>query len=627
MMGFMRRIAMAAAAVALLAAMSAEAQNGRGGKGANSAVQLRLTGPIKGQYIVVLRDDVADPAAVANEMARTHGLGRGFLYSNVIKGFSASVPEAALAGLSRDPRVAFIEADQWAHSSATETPTGIQRINVPSGGWGVGDIDADVAVIDTGIADHPDINKAGHTDCTGGPNLDRWQECNTNSGDDGNGHGTHVAGTIGGLVTGVAPGARMWGVKVMKNNGSGWYSNVIAGVEWAASNPDVDITVANMSLGGGDSAALCEAIDGAVAAGVFIAVAAGNSATDASDTSPANCKQKHGARAGMMTVSALADSDGNPGGGPWIATCRGGEGEDTLASFSNFGAAVDVIAPGVCILSTWNDGGYNTISGTSMASPHVAGAAALLASMDPQPDPAAMEAAIESAGNDGWSGDRDSVNEPLLDVGNAGVFAPNGAGSGGDIDAAPSVTITSPANGDTVSGSLDIAATITDDIGVNQVVFDIEGQTMSGVSNDTADTWSVNWDTTGYTEGVHVINVTATDTAGQPRKASISVTVDNVADPTPDGADLITINYDSKKKHLFIDIAVTDAGIAVVGAVVAASVTWEGSAEPATATALTDSADIATFVWRSAPSGHYSTSATVDGVEGIETIGSEFDRP
>jgi subtilisin family serine protease len=216
-------------------------------------------------------------------------------------------------------------------------------------------------------------------------------------------------------VVGVAPGARLWAVRVLNNAGSGSWASVICGVDWVTARAGT-IEVANMSLGGtGDDTGGCndgglhEAICKSVAAGVTYAVAAGNSADDARNHVPAAYDQ-------VITVSALADFDGRPGG-LGAATCRADE-DDTLANFSNFGADIDLIAPGVCIYSTWKRGGYNTISGTSMASPHVAGAAALYKSTNPGASPSQVKSALQSAGNLGWNDadDPDPTKEILLNV-------------------------------------------------------------------------------------------------------------------------------------------------------------------------------------------------------------------
>ncbi len=340
---------------------------------------------IPGQYIIVLKDSAADSASVGEAMAAEHGLGIQSVYSHVLHGFAATVPASQLQALEHDPRVAYVSADAVVNAfgkpgspapqPAQSVPTGIQRVQARASaltGAGIG-----VAVIDTGIdLHHPDLagNIVANTSCITGKKT----------GDDDNGHGTHVAGTIAALdntvgVVGVAPQAKLVAVKVLNTQGSGSWSSIICGLDWVAAHASTyNIEVANMSLGGSGSSdnncgitngdALHQAICRTRDAGVTIVVAAGNSAADASTSVPSAYDDA------VITVSALADSDG-ASGGAGASTSYGTD--DTFASFSNFGSVVDIGAPGVNILSTWKGGGYNTISGTSMATPHVAGAAAL----------------------------------------------------------------------------------------------------------------------------------------------------------------------------------------------------------------------------------------------------------
>jgi subtilisin len=368
-------------------------------------------------YIVMLKSG-ASAQSVAAEHANAHSAAVRHVYQNAIRGYSARMSATAAARIAKDARVLLVQPDGVVNIAAQTVPTGIDRVDAelsPTADIdGVDErVDVDVAVIDTGIdLKHPDLNvyTAGARNCSTG-----------NSANDGNGHGTHVAGTIGALdnsigVVGVAPGARVWPVRVLNNAGSGSFADVICGIDWVTAHAS-EIEVANMSLGGGGSDNACgsnvdamhEAICASVAAGVTYAVAAGNSAADAANHTPAAYDE-------VITVSALADFNGAPGGGG-AATCRA-DVDDTFADFSNFGADVDLIAPGVCILSTWKKGAYNTISGTSMATPHVAGGAALYKVGNPGASPAQVKSALQAAGNLNWSTgtDPDGNPERLLNV-------------------------------------------------------------------------------------------------------------------------------------------------------------------------------------------------------------------
>ena len=368
-----KRISLLVMAVVLLLSVS-------GAAGATAKVA-PASGVIPGQYIVVFKDTVSNPGDTASDMARKHGLGLLYIYGYAIKGYAATIPAARLDAVKADPRVLFVSEDREVSIGEQTLPTGIDRIDAEqtathtNKGAGV-----NVAVIDTGIdLKHPDLK----ANIVGGKNCSTGKSYN-----DGNGHGSHVAGIIAAVnntvgVVGVAPEAKVWAVRVLNNAGSGTWSSVICGIDFVTRKaPDNGgpITVANMSLGGTGSDdgncgltnndALHQAICRSVAAGVTYVVAAGNETDDAANHVPAAYDE-------VITVSALSDSDGKPGGTGGAPSCRTSEKDDYFATFSNFGADVDIAAPGVCILSTWKGGGYNTISGTSMASPHVAGAATL----------------------------------------------------------------------------------------------------------------------------------------------------------------------------------------------------------------------------------------------------------
>ena len=309
---------------------------------------LMARGPegIAGSYIVVFRDDVDDVDAKAQ--AKTlRGNGRlRHTYRAAIKGFAAELSDAAVAELRRDPDVAYIEQDQTVSINTTQTGAtwGIDRIDQRSrplsGTYTYTATGAGVRVyiIDTGV-------RPSHTQFGG-------RASTVYGGDDCNGHGTHVAGTVAGSTYGVAKGALIRGVRVLGCSGSGTWSGIIAGMDWVRVN-HIKPAVANMSLGGGFSSSVNSAANNLANAGVFVAVAAGNSNANACNYSPASAS----------AVTSVMSSTSS----------------DAKSSFSNWGSCTHVYAPGSSITSAWHTSttATNTISGTSMASPHVAGVAAL----------------------------------------------------------------------------------------------------------------------------------------------------------------------------------------------------------------------------------------------------------
>jgi subtilisin len=372
---------------------------------------------VKDHYIVVLEPSTADPERTAESLAAAStGVEPTEVYDHVFDGFAAVILDDQLDEVLADPRVLEVVPDQEVHAfdSGQTLPTGIDRIdadrNSTAGINGSDEpVDVDVAVIDTGIAPHPELTVAGGVSCVPG---------NPSYADD-NGHGTHVAGTIGARdndagVVGVAPGARLWAVKVLDANGNGSWSSVICGLDWVAARSET-IEVVNMSLGGDGSDGKCSrrhplhaAICRVVKAGIPVVVAAGNESDKTAKYVPAAYNQ-------VITVSALADSDGKPGG---LGASTHSEPDDTLASFSNFGADVDIAAPGVDIRSTWLGGAYRFLSGTSMASPHVAGAAALYLVDHPGASPEQVKAALLASREQiALPNDPDGIDEGVLYVG------------------------------------------------------------------------------------------------------------------------------------------------------------------------------------------------------------------
>jgi len=322
--------------------------------------------PIPGNYIVVFKDSVADPAAESDRKVRALGGLRRHAYTRVLKGFAASLPDSAVERLRGDPDVASIEQDQEVSIDDVEDQAtwGLDRIDqvdrpldtqyhYDSAGAGVY-----AFIVDTGIrADHAEFGGrviAGHSIVA-----------DSNGTNDCHGHGTHVAGTVGGATYGVAKQVTLVPVRVLGCTGSGAISGVIAGLDWVTKST-MRPAVANMSLGGARSSLLNTAVAHAVAAGVTMVVAAGNDGADACLKSPAS-------EPTAITVGAINSND-------------------ERASFSNFGKCVDVFAPGVGITSAWitSATATNTISGTSMATPHVTGVAALVASTSPTSSPVAI---------------------------------------------------------------------------------------------------------------------------------------------------------------------------------------------------------------------------------------------
>jgi subtilisin family serine protease len=345
---------------------------------------------------------------VARDLAGQLDFETTYVYDDALEGFAAEIPPGDLSEVRSDPRVEFVAKDRVLEASEQKRPKGIRRVDAEKSsteaGNGGGKVNADIAILDAGIyKQHRDLKIAGGYNCVG-EDKTAWS--------DGDGHGTHVAGTAAAKdnrigVVGVAPGARLWAVKVLNNRGEGAFSWAICGIDWVTGkNTDGDATndieVANMSLGatvaGSDDgncgwngdlspngpAAMHLAICRSVGAGVFYTVAAGN---DRKDFAKSSCDGGHScadvpaAFDQVLTVTAMADFNGKPGGGA-SSTCRR-DVDDTFANFSNYTTAGSpdanhtIAAPGVCIRSTWNNGGYKSMSGTSMASPHVAGAAAL----------------------------------------------------------------------------------------------------------------------------------------------------------------------------------------------------------------------------------------------------------
>ncbi|MGW2206674.1 S8 family peptidase [Streptomyces sp. NPDC001774] len=318
-------------------------------------------------WIVVLKD--------GSTRAADLGVTPKHEYRSVLKGFSATMSRARAAALASDPRVAYVEQNATVHMAETQ----------PGATWGLDRIDqrdlplsttytyntqasnVTAYIIDTGI-------RTSHSEFGGRARVGTDTVGGGQNGQDCQGHGTHVAGTVGGAKYGVAKGAKLVAVRVLDCNGSGTTAGVIAGVDWVTANA-VKPAVANMSLGGGANTSLDDAVKRSIASGVTYAVAAGNG--------------------NFLGLPARA-CNYSPARVPEAITVGATDSADKRASFSNYGTCVDLFAPGVSITSAWkdNDTATNTISGTSMATPHTAGVAALYLSANPAATPAQVSTAL-----------------------------------------------------------------------------------------------------------------------------------------------------------------------------------------------------------------------------------------
>ncbi|MEV6956643.1 S8 family peptidase [Streptomyces sp. NPDC051183] len=370
-----RRLSALAPAVLLVAGVQFA---GFPAHGATPSADVRLAASgtgITDSWIVTLKNGTASTGSVAQQLAQ-RGNGRlAHVYRSALNGFSVKMTESQARRLAADPRVALVEQDSVVAVTDTQPNAtwGIDRVdqrNLPLSGtytYNTTASNVSVYVIDTGV-------RASHGEFGGRASIGTDTVGDGQNGNDCNGHGTHVAGTAAGSTYGVAKGARIVAVRVLNCDGSGSTSGVIAGVDWVTSNA-VKPAVANMSLGGSASTSLDDAVKRSIASGVSYALAAGNGnflgqPQNACNSSPARVPE-------AITVGATDSSD-------------------KRASFSNYGTCLDLFAPGVSITSAWKDSDSATksISGTSMASPHTAGAAALYLAANPGATPAQVRDAL-----------------------------------------------------------------------------------------------------------------------------------------------------------------------------------------------------------------------------------------
>ncbi|MBX0325408.1 S8 family serine peptidase [Halomicroarcula sp. F13] len=440
------------------------------------------------------------PAATAAAKRKADSVYRVLDFGDIGQAVAGRFSTQALDALRRNPNVRYVEADGKMRvisidSSDPEVPWGVDRVDAEKaqadGATGDG---ADVSILDTGIdSNHPDLQGNLGTGKAfvkaKGPYAEAW--------DDDNGHGTHCAGTADAVddgegVVGVSSAATLHAVKVLDKNGSGSYSDVAAGLEWVA---DQGYDVGSLSLGGPKSSTIKDACQYAYDRGVLLVAAAGNDGSDVEGTAPATYST-------VMAISATDDTDG-------------------FASFSNYGSDIELAAPGVDVYSTYNGGGYETLSGTSMACPHVSGAGGQL-----------------MAQGYGHTEARTQLNDTAEDIGLSDSKQGNGlldveaavSGSGSN-DGAPTVSWVTPADGETVSGTITVQIDASDSEDSDDsldVTYTVDsGSARATTYNSTSGYYEDSWDTTGVADGDHTLTASATDSAGNTTSASITVTTDN----------------------------------------------------------------------------------------------------
>lgn len=456
----------------------------------------RVAEPIASHYVVSLRVRAASVATTALDLSRAYGGRIGYVYGAALNGFSVEMRERAALALSRDPRVALVEEDGVVRAVTTQTnPTwGLDRIDQrdrPLSGtysYSANGSGVKAYIIDTGI-------RFSHAQFGGRATSGYDFVSNDADASDCNGHGTHVAGTVGGTTYGVAKAVSLVGVRVLDCTGTGSTSGVIAGVNWVTNNHQAgQNAVANMSLGGGASSSLDTAVRNSIADGVTYGVAAGNGnilgmAEDACGTSPARVAE-------ALTVGATDSAD-------------------KKASWSNYGTCLDIFAPGVGVTSAWytSDTATNTISGTSMATPHVVGVAAMYLSANSGKTPAQVASALTG-------------NATLNHVTSPGSGSSNRLLYMGFIGGAPSNV---PPVASFTSSCSGLTCSFTD------TSSDSDGTVASRSWNfgDGSTSTATNPSHTYAAGGTYTVTLTVTDNGGATGSKSSTVTVSSGGDPDP----------------------------------------------------------------------------------------------
>jgi len=515
-------------------------------------------------------------------LVKFHGGVIKYTYAYILA-IAASVPPQALDALQRNPNVAYVETDFEVYALAQTLPSGVQKIRAPEV-WDIGNkgTGIKVAIMDTGIDQtHPDLKVYGGVSYV-------WY---TSSYDDDNGHGTHCAGIVAALsndigVVGVAPEAYLYAVKVLDRSGSGYLSDLNYGIEWCISK---GMQVISMSFGSSsDSISLHQECNKAYNSGIVLVAAAGNSGPG---------ENTIGYPAKYSSVIAVGATDSN----------------DVVASFSSRGPELSVTAPGVSIYSTYEGGIYATMSGTSMACPHVTGTVALILAK-------AAHTPTEV---------RDILQTTAIDLGSTGWDSAYGYGridSYAAVSVSPkpiTVNIVNPTGGTTVKGSVAIQASVkTRTSPIDSVGYAIDADTFTAMTHNPSNGyWEAVWDTTTVADGSHTIKVTAKDTSGNVDEKTITVTVTDIVRALAVAVKTDKAEY-KRNSWVYITVTVTDgAGKPLGGASVVVTVYNPGGLVVGVGSGIADSNGVVRFRYKlglKAPTGTYTVVAIVS-LTGYET--------
>ncbi|MEM2926587.1 MAG: S8 family serine peptidase [Candidatus Bathyarchaeia archaeon] len=509
-----------------------------------------------------------------------------YIYS-IITAVYASLPEKAVEALKKNPRIAYIHENGRVEALEETIPWGIERIKATqvwseSTGSGV-----KIAILDTGVGPHDDLSICGGYDFVN----------NDKDPSDDNGHGTHVAGTIAALdndfgVVGVAPGSLIYAVKMLDSSGSGTIAWAVQAIEWSVNN---GMQVLSMSWGAStDYQALRDACKAAYDKGLLLVAAAGNSGNSQGTGDNVAYPAKYD------SVIAVAATDQN----------------NNRASWSSTGPAVELAAPGVNIYSTYKNNGYATLSGTSMATPHVSGTAALVWAKNPTLTNVEVRKILRDTATDLGATGRDS----LYGYGLVNAFAA--------VSAAPSqkpiaVTIVNPPDGSTVKGNVRIQASVKNtEASLSSVQYAIDETNFNGMEyNASSGYWEADWDTTTVADGSHKITVKATDEAGNSDEKTITVTVANAVKTLTVSVSTDKTTY-RRGGYVYITVKVADNfGSPVGGATVVVTVYYPSGLLAGIGSGTTGSNGVVVFRYKIpslAPRGTYTVLATASKI-GYET--------